>query len=200
MYGQCVPPSTGNWDINATCSLSNQIINLNGNLNVQDAGNLTFKNVTLRMNGTNDGEYGINVKSGGKFYIYDNDNNPTTTNDASNITNGANSSFNFFFTVDSGSTFAMKNGFLSYCGWSFDSVNTWKNGLDVHIPLTEFSGNTLTKNYIGLYLSTSTNSVIVNNTIVSNNFYGVYVRSSSSIVFNNNNISSNYGGLYSCCF
>ena len=72
--------STGDWVIENgdTILRENQEIRLKGNLYIEDGGNLTFKNVTLKMNSSTDGEFKIEVKSGGEFYIYDNDNNKET--------------------------------------------------------------------------------------------------------------------------
>jgi parallel beta-helix repeat protein len=155
--------------------------------------------VALKLNGTTDGTYGINVTSGGKFYIYDNDNNPATTSDASNITNGDNSSFNYFFIINSGTTFEMKNSYLGYAGWE-NTVG--KRGLEINTTVTEFSGNTLANNqYDGLALY-SDNNIIFNNTFSSNYGDHMYLWYSDNNNVSNNRITFSTLGqgiyMYSC--
>ena len=88
----CDYSGTGNWVITSSddCTNTSEIIWLNGNLNV--FGNLTFNNVTLRVNSSLDGSYGIYVESGGLFNI-------TGDTSYSNITNGDNVSANYIFYV-----------------------------------------------------------------------------------------------------
>lgn len=49
----------------------NQTIILNGNLTINATGELTMYNVTLVINSTFDGQYGIFVEGGGKLLVYD---------------------------------------------------------------------------------------------------------------------------------
>ena len=59
------PPSNGDWIIDETGNnVNNTTIILSGNLNVT-TGDLTLDNVTLIINSTTDGQYGINVSAGG---------------------------------------------------------------------------------------------------------------------------------------
>ncbi|MEW5760659.1 MAG: hypothetical protein AB1779_07820, partial [Candidatus Thermoplasmatota archaeon] len=82
---------SGDWVINDTTVIENKIINLTGNLTVN--GELKFENVTLNMNLSFEGEYGIFVNAGGKLYIY----NSTIT--------ALNTSNRYHFKVYSGSFF-----------------------------------------------------------------------------------------------
>ena len=67
--------------------IPDEIIVLTGNLTVASGGDLTLKNVELRMNCTKPNiVYSIYVQSGGSLTITDKDGNPATTGDASNIT------------------------------------------------------------------------------------------------------------------
>ena len=61
-----------NWIINSTEIYEDTTIILDRNLIIDNGGNLTFKNVTLKMNCEYDGHYRIEVKEGGSFYILGN--------------------------------------------------------------------------------------------------------------------------------
>ena len=67
-------PGTGHWIIANETYVGNETIIMNGNITIQNGGSLTLRNVTLIMNCTFDGEFQIEVLSGGSLYIYDNDN------------------------------------------------------------------------------------------------------------------------------
>ena len=61
---------TGNWIINSTNSpnvCSDMSITLNGNLSIQEGGNLTLNNVVLRMNSSADGAQNITVDNNATF-------------------------------------------------------------------------------------------------------------------------------------
>jgi len=61
------PPATGDWIVTDSTVVENQIITLPGNLVVAAGGSLTLQTVTLEMNGTYDGEFGIDVEFAGKL-------------------------------------------------------------------------------------------------------------------------------------
>ena len=52
---ECIPPETGSWEINKTCNLKNQDINITGNITIQENGflNLTGSGGYLNFIGTN---------------------------------------------------------------------------------------------------------------------------------------------------
>ncbi|MCK4445189.1 MAG: right-handed parallel beta-helix repeat-containing protein, partial [Thermoplasmata archaeon] len=65
------PPSpTGDTFIDDVSRWENETVILNGNLTINSTGELTLYNVTLIMNSTYDGEFGIYVKEGGRFLVY----------------------------------------------------------------------------------------------------------------------------------
>jgi len=81
----CNYPDVGDWIINDNRICENVSITMNGNITIQNGGNLTFRNITLKMNNTQDAISNIEVQSGGKMFIYDLDINKDTTNDASTM-------------------------------------------------------------------------------------------------------------------
>jgi hypothetical protein len=58
-------PSEGDWIVTGVEVVENETIELNGNLTVKVRGSLTLKNVTLRLNVDQNGQYGISVEEGG---------------------------------------------------------------------------------------------------------------------------------------
>lgn len=54
-FDECSPPATGNWEINKTCNVKNQDINITGNVSIQESGflNLTGSGGYLNFIGTN---------------------------------------------------------------------------------------------------------------------------------------------------
>ena len=64
------PSSIGDTFIDDISRWENETVVLNGNLTINSTGELTFYNVTLIMNSTYDGQFGIYVKEGGRFLVY----------------------------------------------------------------------------------------------------------------------------------
>ena len=191
--GNYPPPEYGDWIITNETHVWNDTIVLNGNLSIEDGGSLTFNNVLLKMNCTEDGEFGIRVNDGGKFYIYDYDNNPETKLDRSNITANDNE-YEFKFLVDSGSEFEMRNSELSECGYISSGDNDGRDGLTIKTDNAIFENSTFYNNHYGIYLYYSENNQITNNKI-SNNHYGIYLFYSENNQLINNSVYSNVDGI-----
>jgi len=183
------PPESGNWVISDNTVCENVTIIMNGNVTIQSGGNLTLKNVTLKMNSSYNLEFGIEVKDGGKMFIYDNDNNKDTTNDLSNITNGINQSAHFFFQVRSGSQFEMKNSFVSECGANEPSLPSWTDfaGLKIWTSNCIIVNNTFDKNYRAITLRGAINCSLSNNIVKNSEEYGILMVN----VAENNTVSDN---------
>ena len=138
------------------------------------------------MNCFEDGEFGIVVKDGGKFFIFDYDNNPKTEFDRSNIT-ANNKEYEFKFLVDSGSEFEMRNSELSGCGYTHIGEDDGRGGLTIKANNTIIENSSFYNNYYGIYLVSSSNNTITNDNVYSNYRVGIYLYSSS----NNNQITDN---------
>jgi len=63
------PPASGDWTVADSTPISDQVIDLNGNLNIKSGGLLELVNVTLNMNCTSSGQYGITVEPGGELKL-----------------------------------------------------------------------------------------------------------------------------------
>jgi parallel beta-helix repeat protein len=169
----------GDWIVTGFENYTDETVILSGNLSVQYGGVLTFRNVTLMMNCTSsDGQYHIDVYSGGSFIITDGDNDPLTTHDNSNITdspfdgsdNGTSTDYEYYIYIWSGSSFKMNNTQVRECGYS------GKSGTN------------------GIYIST--NSVTIENCTIKDCYYGIYAYSGTSHLFKNNEFYNCDTGLF----
>ncbi|MDI6707500.1 MAG: right-handed parallel beta-helix repeat-containing protein [Candidatus Thermoplasmatota archaeon] len=167
------------WVINNTTLVENEVKILNGNLIVQDGGNLTLSNVTLIMNCSYDGQYNIEVQSGGAMYVLNN----------SNITS-ANPNYEFMWWVRSESKFEMRDSELSECGWEDGYY-----GLTIETDKAFLSNSSIFNNHCSIYLHNSSNSNINACHIYNNSRFGVYLYNSSNSNINACHIynSSDYG-------
>ena len=183
---------SNDWVVIENENHSNKTIILNGNLTIENGGNLTFHNVTLKMNCSKDGEYHIEVKNRGQFHIFDNDNNKITTEDASNIT-AVNPEYEFQFWVRKGSIFEMKNSELHECGYSDNSQSN--QGLYIQTDNAIIENNTISNNYNGIILSGSNESKIFGNSIFTNAKVGIDLQSSNNNLIKNNMLYDNVDGI-----
>jgi len=179
------PPSTGNWIIDSPNNIVNdETIILNGNLQIKNGGSLTFKNVTLLMNCRYNGTYNIDVENGGSFNIMDKDNNPASKNDSSIITSATpNGTCRFYFHVRNGTDFEMRNSELHECGYeTFEPFQYWSRGLCIETSNAVIENCLISHNYYGVMLYYfSNNSVIVNTDIIHNDGPGIQIRGKSTI-------------------
>jgi len=187
--GTCQYPASGNWALNYTQSCANRTIILNGNLTVQSTGNLTFRNVTLLLNGTYNGSRKIEAL-GGVFYILDND-GIQSTNDGSNITT-LNTSNRLLFMVGANSTFEMRNSELSYVGYAAAALN--ETGVYLAASNIHITGTALSNNFNAL-VGVTTNGTFENNTIHSNSGAGIQLVSNGSVFLNNKIFGNGLDGL-----
>ena len=172
------------WVVTGTQVVENDAIALNGNLIVENGGNLTLRAVTLTMNNSYNGEYGIRVKSGGAITI-----------EEGSVITATSDSDRFSFAVESGARFLMRNSELSRCGWGPDSEDLWDKvpilsgmrGLVIDTSNAVIENNTLSNNHIGIIL-TGSGITLDNNHIHSNKVHGIYIRGGSTCQITNNSI------------
>ncbi|MFH1585407.1 MAG: LamG-like jellyroll fold domain-containing protein, partial [archaeon] len=161
--------------------VGNTLVKQGGNLTIYDSkntiwqnGNLTIEgiyvleNSTLRMNGTFNGEIGINVSSTGEMII----------NVSSNITNGnGTTGAHYFFWVEAESSFTMEDSFLSECGWA-DIPR--KYGLTINTTVNNFRNNILSDNHYGVVFYSDYNK-ITNITLIDNYQSGIVVTGNKNV-------------------
>ena len=187
-FGDYPPSGVGDWTINVDTYVGNETIILNGSLYIEPGATLTFRNVTLIMNCTSDGEFQIEVKNGASFYILDLDNDNTTAWDASNIT-AYNPNFEYEFKVRKTAIFEMKNSELHECGYG--PFLSWENfGLYIETDNALVDHNLLSFNYRAIVLFGS-DAKISNNTIEWNDHTGIEASSWSNGTIENNIIAWN---------
>jgi membrane protein implicated in regulation of membrane protease activity len=110
VFAQDTPPNEGNWTVNGEISIKGKEIVLNGDLIVQDRGELSLTNVDLKFNCNEDGEYKIKVENGGRLEIY-------------NSKISSNTNYIYEIDVDDGGTFNIHNSTLvDYATYDLFSV------------------------------------------------------------------------------
>jgi parallel beta-helix repeat protein len=172
------PPASGDWVVTGSESYYDEVFVLNGNLVVEDGGNLTFRRVTLKMNCAYDGQYNITVKHGGSFYVLE-----------GSVITSANPDKRFAFTV--WSTFRMSNSELHECGWTWSEWET--SGLLISSDDAVVENSLISHNWNGINVC-SDGVVVRNNNVTANSETGITV-SSNSTIYNNHVSCNNVTGI-----
>jgi parallel beta-helix repeat protein len=182
----------GDWEVTGNEIYTNETIILTGNLIIKNSGILTFNNVTLKMNSTDEGdnEFRIEVENGGEFYIYDYDDDNTTFEDASVITNNTNKYF--LFDVYDGGKLVMKNSELSGC--RYKTMSSQSSGIHIYSDDVLFDHNIIRNNYLALLLLDS--SATISNNTITNNDRGIYISGENPLVFGNYIVNSPGTGIF----
>jgi len=175
------PPLSGDWIVTGTESYYDTIVVLNGNLIIEDGGNLTFRKVTLKMNCTYDGQYYIQVRSGGKFYVLE-----------GSVITSVDSEKEYSFGVENGSTLRMMDSELHECGFGFEGG---ASGLLIESNDVVIENNWISNNWYGIVCASS-NPVIRNNNISSNRVQAVILGNSNATIEANYMRNNGGGGIY----
>lgn len=155
----------GDWTVSTDLSYTDQIIVLTGNLIIDPVGKLEFFNTTLKMNATNvDGEYGIEVQNGGRFFV----------NDTSIITTADAQVYGYDFLVSQGGTLEVQNSKVEYCGILGAGPGDFESGLTINSDNTTFLDSFFSDSANGL-VADSVNLTVQNCTIMNNGFNGIYM-------------------------
>jgi parallel beta-helix repeat protein len=213
------PPADGDWIIDEDFTIEDQTIILNGNLIVQSTGNLTLRNITLKMNCSFPGEHGILAEGGGSLSIY----SSSITSISSNNTYSFRIGGTKFLLKDTSISGVMEGILIYNSNEPIIEGNTIihkdSSGLGLHNcegavikgNLIEFTGqggelggiglleshnsevseNTLKKQIHAIDLTSSWNNIIANNEVtVKSHSTGIVVRiGSGNNVISNNTIS-----------
>ena len=174
----------GDWNVQDTRTYRDCTIEMNGNLTIQNGGDLTFLNVTLQMNCSADGERKIEVQAGGAFQIRDKDGSRNTILDRSNIT-AVDGGHQFIFWVNKDSKFLMENSKLSNCGYR-ENLGYSVNGLFIEAENVQIEGNQFRDCHYALGFNHTRGFSVVNNS-----FEKLWEWSSLSVWHSNEGLISN---------
>jgi parallel beta-helix repeat protein len=169
-YGTYPPPANGDWVITNETLVENETIILNGNLIVESGGNLTLKNVTLKMNCAENGTYHIEVQDGGSMYILEGSNITSNTPDGIH---------RFEFWVWEGANFEMRDSELHECGYYIDYWIYETKGLYIEANGSRIANSSFSENYVGLIVNNSGSSEVTDS-IFCENAMGISLSSTGS--------------------
>jgi len=175
-----LPPSIGDWIVeNHTLVLKNDSLSISGNLVIMENANLTLQHSTLSMNSTYDGQYRIEINSGGSLLIKDN-----------SIITSTNSQAAYYLKANKGSYLLIIDSTITHAGYAPDEFS----GLWINTDNAKVMNCIISNNYLGLSLDHVENCIIDNNTF-KNNLYGILLDYSQDCFLNDNIIlnNSNYG-------
>ncbi len=173
--GQTDPPSTGDWVVADTTVVSDQTVDLHGNLLVTSTGMLTLESVNLRIHLSSDGEHGIEVQTGGTLHITDGDDDPDTTGDASVVTAVPNTR-SYFWINNGGCTLRVFNSQITRCGY-VPSVGPTRLGVYIATGDATIVGTSIDDNLHGIVLDHATITV-TDSSITNCTYHGVNAQDS----------------------
>ncbi len=163
----------------STLYYKNETMVIDNDLEVDQGTSISMDNVTVIMNGTQNGSLKIEVLGGGSLFL----------NNSSIITNGP--AYNVY--IYNSGTFGMKDSTIRGCG--YQGLDPRSYGLWINSNNNRIEGNTIEDGYYGLVLDHSNNNLMANNTI-RGNAVGFYFSSSMSNTITRNVIDDNgEGGL-----
>ncbi|MFQ5978677.1 MAG: nitrous oxide reductase family maturation protein NosD [Candidatus Heimdallarchaeota archaeon] len=169
------PPASGTWWIDTqNTTVEDEVIILNGSINIATSYNLTLRNVTLKMNSTSSENYWIIVNNGAALYM---ENCTVTAYD-----------INYAWHLDaySGSTILLNDSAFSYAG-----TGLWgSSGLHIGTDNAQIINCTIQANYFGLYIDTVNNTLIANTTVTDSYDYGIHVYNSNNTVLTGNTVTN----------
>jgi parallel beta-helix repeat protein len=175
-----------NWIIIDNTIIENETLILNGNITVDNGGNLKLINVILIMNCTTNRSLSIEVKNGGSIEILN-----------SNIsTPNFNDDHQFYFKVQKGAKFKMKNSGLHGCGYYSGSQNVKTIGLTIESDNCEISDSIFTNNLNAIRINGGS-FVKVYNSSFYNNARGIEINDSDNNFILDNVFKQNNVGILS---
>ncbi len=121
--GSYVQVLNGNWYVSGPVTLSDEVIELNGNLVLKPGSHLTLNHVELRLNVTTDAQYGIVVGKNAKLEVWDKDGHAGSWGDESIITDTiydvddhSSSDHSYTFDMDKTSELVVHNSIIENGG------------------------------------------------------------------------------------
>jgi len=165
-YAQTCGYTSGDWLVNGTILCSGETIVLNGNLLVNESGDLRLVDSVIRFNSSFDGEFGL--ESNGSLSI------------ANSAIEKA-SSYAYTFVSGTGAKLEINDSEIAGCG--FNSAGIGKKGVYVKSDGTVIENTTFTGCYFPLIVYSSNNSITGNRMFSSH--AGFDARGSNNLVTGN---------------
>lgn len=212
------PPAKGDWIITQEQTVEDATLVLNGNLIVKRGAKLTLRKVTLTVNTTHDGQYGISVEAGGSIFIDHSaitsinpqprwSSVPVEHREAGNTwtsweyrpTGASEPQSPRFSFVVRGESFEMRDSRLQGCGWGEPYASDPKS-LNKGLFLEKVShivveGNMFSNNFVALTLRGGNSPSILNNAFSSNDDSAFYLLETKAGTIAGNTFSSNLFGM-----
>jgi len=143
--GASPPPGEGDWIIEDQNLVRDENVTVNGNVIIEDGGELVLINGTVIINSGYPGEHSVVVKNGGALRMDDSDGDGSTPWDAS-LMAPSSAHARYTFEAFSGSRIYIENSVVEGCGyiWDGDSGNhsgPWIAAADVVIRNSLFRDN-----------------------------------------------------------
>ncbi len=187
--GQTDPPSSGDWTVGDTTVVEDRTVDLRGDLTVSATGDLTLRNVTLRVYSQSATVLrGIMVLSGGRLTLTDRDGNRSTTQDRTIVTRGV-ASFPFSFVVAHGAAFVARASAVSGAGAQGVAGGVLVQGDDALLEGTTFSSG----HEFDLELNGCANATVINCTFGLSDSVGLRIVSARGGVVRGCRITGNQG-------
>jgi len=194
---QTDPPSSGDWTVADATVVEDRTVDLRGDLMVSASGELTLRNVTLRVYSVSSTDLrGIAVLPGGRLTLTDRDGNRSTTLDRTIITRGV-ASWPFSFTVAKGATLVVRNSAIAGAGAQGAPGGVVVQADDALLEGTTFSSG----NEFDLELNGCANASVLNCTFGLSDRVGLRLVSAHGAVVRGCRIVGNQGGgleAYGC--
>ncbi len=137
----------GDWVVESDTNLSDEIIDITGDVIVTNSSTLRLSNVTIRFNNTDKDEaYDLRIDIASTLYITDGDNDPSTTDDRSVLTDsiydvddGSHTDYRWELSVTRYASLYLNNSLIERS--SNVKVHDSGAGVNVHVHDTEFQHN-----------------------------------------------------------
>ena len=184
------PPSgggwvNGDWTVTDARSYSHVDINLDhGNLVIQSGGSLTLDRVNLQMWMDSDGQFSIEVQSGGTLVV----------KDGSSIT-CAQGWLHYYFRIRYGATVSLGNSTIRDAGFPYTNSPVDCNGIYVASDNVTIDSCTITDSSYGIYID-GANPRVSNSVFQNIGSYGIWVERSRPVL-SGDNFPYGYIGIYS---
>jgi hypothetical protein len=180
-------PSSGDWEITSPTVVTDETINFHGNILITSSW--TLINTTLIIDCDYDGQFGIDVLSGGSIAIEGNDGH------ASNISSA--NEYAYTFRIRNGAQAELTNSEIHKCGVNNEPISD-ASGLYIESSDVLIQGCSFSDNYIAL-LFNSTNTIdgyicsdnVSNVNYITYNNYGIYTMDSTTVECYNTVVAEN---------